>query len=107
VSAVNVWALRKEPGLKRALLVLEERLSGLVICDDDSDNPKAVRLLPEEEDGFSIYLYTFGQNEGHFGIQLEYPLRPGMARTVESREELELEELINLLKNHFPPATPA
>ncbi len=98
---MNIWALRKQARLKRALLTLTSRVGGFTIRDEDGAHDQAIRLRGINDDGFSVYLYTYGQSEGRYGLQLEYPEHPGMPRTVETREELSLEQLIRLLEIHF------
>ena len=98
---MNIWALRKDARIKQALLLLSERLSGFRI-DDDDPNEQAVRLTATD-DSCSVYLYTYGQNEGRYGIHLEYPTLPDLpgGRPMEMQEDLDFEQLADLVGAHF------
>jgi len=100
---VNIWALRKNARLKQALLMLSECLSGFAISDDDPATEEAVRLAATDGSCFSVYLFTYGQTAGRYGIHLEYPPHPEAAagRIVEEQEEVELSRLGELLEIHF------
>ncbi len=100
---MNIWTLRKSPRIKRALLALSEQISGFEVSDTETTNDEAVRLTASDGSGFSVYLFVYGQQEGRYGIHLEYPQPPGeiAAPAVEEQEELDLRQLTDLLQTHF------
>lgn len=104
---VNLWALRKHASIKQMLLLLSDRLSGFEISDADTVPEKAIRLTPADDPGFSIYIFTYGQNSGRYGVHLEYPPQPdGLAgQAIEELEDLDFEQLAELLQTHFYAST--
>lgn len=100
---MNIWALRKSPRIKRALLALSEQVSGFDISGIETLTDEAVRLSANDGSGFCVYLYTYGQPEGRYAIHLEYPQTAEIARgqVIETLEDLDLKRLTELLQTYF------
>jgi len=102
---MNIWALKKDARIKRVLLLLSEQLGAqrFVINETAVMANDAVRLSANDDSGFSIYLYTYGQAQNHYGVELEYPQQTeiGMSQPVETQDNLSFQQLLNLLQMHF------
>lgn len=63
---------------------------------------QALHLQDMQIEGLSAYLFTFGQSEARYGLQLIYPgLLAGELPPYEPMEELTLEQVIEQLCMHF------
>lgn len=72
----NIWSLDKDQNIKALLLLLQQQLGAkrVHILDEPLGN-MAIRITPAQPNpDVSVYLYTYAQPAGHFGIDLEYPL---------------------------------
>ena len=100
---MNIWALPKDPPIRSAL----SRLSGnfdmrhLVLDCSDNQNRRAIRICDCAVTGLSAYLFTFGQSQSRYGLQLEYPTTAGVEPPYDTQEELQLKRVIELLAMHF------
>ena len=100
----NLWALRKDKPLRLALLKLQQCLGpdAFSISRRRCDHPGAVVLCKPEQPEVIAYLYTFGQEEGRFGLHLEYPQFAGQApAAADIHEELALARVADLLRIHL------
>ena len=101
---MNIWALPKATELRLLLLSLDQAvgISRLTLdCVDDS-NHQAVRLCDAHIEGLNAYLYTYGQSEARYGLQLHYPTQlGGTMPPYDPMEELTLEQVVELLCMHF------
>ncbi|GAB3375511.1 hypothetical protein [Azotobacter armeniacus] len=98
---MNIWALDKHQDIRHVLLLLSEQLGpGAFIIDAATSlDPRAVYLVHREEAGVRAWLYTLGQNPGHYGVHLEYP------HATDTYENLALPELVAMLAVHFDVPT--
>lgn len=102
--SLNPWALDKDKALRAALLKLSHHLGsdGLALSTRRCDHQGAVVLCKPDQPEVQAYLYTFGQEPGCFGLQLEYPQFPDTPPTVPSvHENLALHRVADLLRIHF------
>lgn len=101
---MNIWALPKVAELRLVLLTLDQTVAigGLMLDDADAQNRQALRLYDAQTDGLSAYLYTYGQSEACYGLQLHYPAQlAGTMPPYDPMEELTLERVVDLLCMHF------
>ncbi|OIO57739.1 MAG: hypothetical protein COX57_11605 [Alphaproteobacteria bacterium CG_4_10_14_0_2_um_filter_63_37] len=99
----NIWALSKDVAIKHLLLILTERLGpeGFVLPVPDPDPADAVRLLSPCDPRLTAYLYTYGQEEGRYGLHLEYPPGEGGLTLREAREGVEFDRALEWLVVHL------
>lgn len=105
--SLNLWALPKDKALRAALLKLDQRFGTrcFTLSDRRCDHPGAVVLCKPEEPEVLAYIYTFGQETGCFGLQLDYPRFPDTpAPTPAVHENLSFDRLTDLLRTHFDVA---
>ncbi len=74
-AAINIWSLEKEQNIKALLLLLSQQVGqeNFTLTDDPLPT-SAVRIAPTlENPEVTVYLYTYAQPIGRFGVDLEYP----------------------------------
>lgn len=73
----NIWSLNKDQNIKALLLLLEQRIGqGRIRMLDDVPHPQAIRIVPPvARPEVAVYIYCYAQAEGHYGLDLEYPIR--------------------------------
>ncbi len=102
---MNIWALDKDVRIKSVLLRLIEQLGteGFVIKDSSAEDTHSIRLAATHASDISVYLYTYGQSEGCYGLDLEYPIIDAMNfnQTIETQENLNFESLLQLIQMHL------
>ncbi|MGB1091875.1 MAG: hypothetical protein ACPGYX_07110 [Oceanobacter sp.] len=103
IGATNIWAMEKDQSIKHLLLLLTEQLGkdsflidSRIVTDD-----RAVYLCQADEIEMRAYLYTLGQDEGHYGVHLEYPESSEANPIYDAFENLTLRGLVDLLAIHF------
>lgn len=101
---MNIWAINKDISIKLLLLTLEEKFDlkniELLITDDVED--KSIRISDNGMMGLSAYIYSFAQQQGNYGVHLEYPAKAdSQPFDMEIFEELSLERVIDVLSIHF------
>ena len=75
-GTINIWRLDKDPLIKAMLLMLADKAGpdSFIIIEPEKLDCRAVRIAssrsPEE---LSAYIYTYAQQEKHFGLDLEFP----------------------------------
>ena len=69
---MNIWALPKVAELRLVLLTLDQQvgLGGLFLDDKGEQNRRALRLNDPAIPGLSAYLYTYGQPDQRYGLEL-------------------------------------
>lgn len=101
---MNIWALPKAMELRLLLLTLDQSvdIGRLKIdCAGESDH-QAIHLCDSANKGLNAYLYTYGQSEGRYGLQLHYPMQQnGASSPYDPLEELTLEQVVEHLFVHF------
>jgi len=102
---LNIWACNKHNSIKHLLLLLREEFSetSYRILDTNNTNARSVRLGSPNDEGYSIYIYTYGQEQDRYGVHLEYPNKKDISAkdTLEAFDDLSYQNLLDLLKVHF------
>lgn len=98
------------PPLKyRSLLALLDALAELIaagrlaLAAGWDDNEQALRLERPDEPALGAYVFTYGQAQGRYGVELDFPaVADALAAAVPLlHEDLTLPRLLNLLRIHF------
>jgi hypothetical protein len=99
---MNIWALKKDTSIKHLLLLLAHQFEDgcYEIIDSSLDDQRAVRLANPAASAAQLYVFTYGQNEGCYGVDVEYPdLRENnYSDTIESHENVSFDSLVNIIK---------
>ena len=102
---MNIWSLQKDESIKLLLLLLHERLGpdNFTIQDSQQLDSRAIRLSKPHDHSISAYLFTYGQEDGKYGVHLELPDHAEMeiSNTMEIYEDLTFERLAEMLSVHF------
>ena len=102
---LNIWSCDKDNSIKHLLLLLREEFSetSYRFIDPDETDAKSVRLGSPEEGGYSVYIYTYGQEQDRYGVHLEYPNKDNTNAkdTMEIFDNLSYQNLLDILKVHF------
>lgn len=97
--------------LSQLLVTLEPMLEvGLIALDARwRDNEEALGLLLPGEEGLSAFVFTYGQPQGKYAVELSYPDEGDAIASGEPliREELSQARLLGLLRTHFDLPEPA
>lgn len=101
----NIWALDKHQSIRHLLLLLRAQLGeGAFVLDTDTTcDRRAVFLHHPQDPALRAYLYTLGQEDGRYGVHLEYPPQAS-ATLLEADEHLQLPAVVALLAAHFDVA---
>ncbi|HEY6897825.1 MAG TPA: hypothetical protein VI279_11235 [Rhodocyclaceae bacterium] len=104
-SPASIWSLPKEKAIKHLLLALNQRLGddAFAFCVDDPPDPRAIRVFHPHELHLGVRIFTFGQNHGRYGLQLEYPELPDNRPelTNQDGEDLPLERTLEIIAIHL------
>jgi len=99
---MNIWASKKDISIKHLLLLLHEvfKPGAYQIIDIDSDDACSVRLSNSAITPTVLYVYTFGQREGRYGVHIEYPniQETNYYDTVEIYENINFDHLVEVIK---------
>lgn len=102
---MNIWALDKDISIKHLLLLLSDCIGSqrFVISLEPALDDMAIRIHKPDEPDISAYLYTYGQDEAHYGVHLEFPLLTATetGKTVEMQEDLDFDQLVDVLQVHL------
>ncbi|WP_432696600.1 hypothetical protein ACQUQP_18995 [Marinobacterium sp. YM272] len=100
---MNIWALDKDQSIRHLLLMLTTQLgAGAFVVDEQTEcDRNAVFIHHAEDPALRAYLYTVGQQEGRYGIHLEYPPTSAAAVLFEANENQSLEAVVESLAVHF------
>ncbi|MGZ4981660.1 MAG: hypothetical protein ACXV74_11100 [Methylobacter sp.] len=97
---MNVWAINKDIPLKLLLLELVHRYGeNTLALNNREQHFQAIDLCIVNEPDISAYIYTFGQNAGHYGIDLKYPI--SAHNIVGENENLTLDQIMEILSIHL------
>ncbi|MEI8208162.1 MAG: hypothetical protein WCG16_03075 [Methylococcales bacterium] len=97
---MNIWALKKDIPLKLLLLELVNRYGEKgVALNNTEQNFQAIDIHLPVEPKLSAYIYTFGQTQGLYGIDLRYPITTN--NIVGENENLTLEQTIGIVTTHL------
>lgn len=111
----NIWSMNKDVSIKTLLLLLESHFEhgGYDIASRPEDDFRSIRLTPPEPDdsetdnsvvnNVELYIYTYGQQEDHYGVHIEYPnlIETNYSDTVEILENISFEQLANIIAINF------
>lgn len=107
----NIWALSKDVALKHLLLMLMDAFGAdkIDIHDRRDADPRAITLCKPGESEIQAYIYLHGQDQGKFGVHLEFPELDdiNMSDTEIIRENVSWERLAEMLAVHFDIVAPA
>lgn len=102
---MNIWALDKDISIKHLLLMLSEEYGQgtLDMLETDDDNYRAVRIANLKDSEASLYVFTYGQDEGHYGVHIEYPdlVETAYNNTLEIYDNLSFDMLEDLIQSHL------
>lgn len=103
-TAFNIWACAKDVDIKHLLLLLQEEFAEppYHIGSDDNTDARAIRLQHPDGD-YAMYIYTYGQQPGKYGVHLEYAndLDRRVSDTLEVFDDLDYAQLLALIKVQF------
>lgn len=73
------------------------------LVDSVDEDLRAVRLVNPEDPCISVYVYTYGQDEEHYGAHIEYPdlKETKSSDTLEIYDNLGFYPLVELLKTEL------
>jgi hypothetical protein len=98
---MNIWSLKKDVSIKHLLLMLTEHFqqNSYEILDNPMDDQRAVRLENPMVPGIQLYVFTYGQLEGCYGVHIEFPNlhETNFADTLEIHENVSLDNIIKLI----------
>ena len=104
-AAMNIWALKKDESIKLLLLLLSEKLGpgSFAVADNQELDDRAIRLSKADDPAVCAYLYTYGQEEGYYGVHLELavPDDVDISNDLEIYERIHFERLADMLCVHF------
>ncbi|MBF6647497.1 MULTISPECIES: hypothetical protein [unclassified Methylobacter] len=97
---VNVWAVDKDIALKLLLLELVRLYGENTLALKASDpNRQAVELCLTDDPTLSVYVYTFAQNRGCYGVDLKYPIPEH--NIIGENENLPLDRTLEIIAIHL------
>jgi hypothetical protein len=98
---VNIWASKKDISIKHLLLMLAEQFhpGSYEIVESELDDERAIRLANPVATGAQLYVFTYGQEEGCFGVHIEYPdlQETNYSDTIEIHENISFYSLVNIM----------
>ncbi len=97
---MNVWAINKDLPLKALLLELVHRYGeNTLVLNTPEQHFQAIDLRMFNDTGLSVYIYTFGQNPGRYGIDLHYPITAH--NSVGENENLTFDQIVEIIAIHL------
>lgn len=97
---MNVWAINKDSPLKVLLIELVHRYGeNSILLNEREQHFQAIELFTPEHPKLRAYIYTFGQQAGHYGIDLKYPIVTH--NIVGENEEQRLDQVLSILESHL------
>lgn len=101
---MNIWALDKHETIKHLLLLLvhEVGADAINLLDVHALDYKAIRLGFDDSNA-TVYLYTYGQANEHYGLSLEYPSfeNDNVGEIEEIYEGICFDKLLEIIKLHL------
>jgi hypothetical protein len=97
---MNVWAIDKDIPLKLLLLELVHRYGeNTLALNNQASHFQAIEICTVNDPSISAYIYTFGQDDRCYGIDLKYPL--SVNNIVGEHENLSLDRIIEIIGIHL------
>lgn len=108
---MNAWALNKHDSIRLLILLLQDRLGmdAVALSPHQGLGSQAVRLASADDPTLTAYLYSYGQDEGRYGVHLEFPQPdgPDIGSSQDVYENLSVDMLADMLSVHFGVPAPA
>jgi hypothetical protein len=104
---MNIWALSKDVFLKHLLLVVAEQYEtdGLEFSPRWENDFHAIGLNRPDLPGLLAHVYTHGQSDGNYAVQLEFPEPTAAGNMLTAvpteKEEISLKSLVDILAVHL------
>jgi hypothetical protein len=102
---MNIWALKKDISIKHLLLMLCEifQQGSYEIIVSPLDDERAIRLTNPPATEAQLYIFTYGQEEGFYGVHIEYPnlQETNYNDTIEIRENVSLSSLVSIITTNL------
>lgn len=73
------------------------------LVEDPPDDMRSVRLGNSGVTDTTVYIFTYGQEEEHYGVHIEYPnlTETNYKDTIDTYENIPLSTLVNMLITHL------
>jgi hypothetical protein len=98
---VNIWASKKDTSIKHMLLMLAEQFQqgSYQIVETPLDDERAIRLANPLATSAQLYVFTYGQKEGCYGVHIEYPdlQETNYSDTIEIHENISFSSLVSIM----------
>lgn len=108
---MNAWALDKHESVKLMVLLLQERLGAdaVALSPHQGLGRQAIRLASADDPTLTAYVFSYGQDDGRYGVHLEYPQHdgPDISSSQDVYENLSVDALADMLQVHFGVPAPA
>jgi len=97
---MNFWAINKDQPLKVLLIELVHRYgANAIVLNKLEHHQQVIELFTPHQPKLRAYIYTFGQQAGHYGIDLKYPI--AAHNILGENEEQSLEQILSILESHL------
>ncbi len=97
---MNIWAINKDLNIKHFLVELVHRFGeNTFSLIEHPDQYQAVEIFLGKDAALSMYIYTFAQTPGTYGIDIKYPLSEH--NMIGENENLSIEQVFSILSVHF------
>ncbi|MEQ1638302.1 MAG: hypothetical protein ABL903_16605 [Methylococcales bacterium] len=97
---MNVWAIEKDLPLKVLLLELVHRYGeNTLALNTQEQHPQSIELRMVDDNGLAVYIYTFAQTPGRYGIDLRYPIPAH--NSVGEHENLTFDQVLDVIAIHL------
>ena len=69
------------------------------INENRLDDERAIRLTNSLQTGAELYIFTYGQKEGYYGVHIEYPdlQETNYSDTIEIHENISFDGLVSIM----------